>query len=129
MRSKHKAQVRKNGPPAPAETIRFIRLKGIFLPRYGTLSSSGQPGRVSWLVEGGGEDTASRAASWNDPRIQLFFFLLSPRCLEKHKDFDIWAEQRGGNETMTHSGFPLLSFYPLQKAQEELLFTFSHRCK
>lgn len=37
-----------------------------------------------------------------DPAV-FFFFLLSPLCLEKHKDFDIWAAKRGGNKTSAHS--------------------------
>lgn len=35
-----------------------------------------------------------------DPAV---FFLLSPRCLEKHKDFDIWAARRRENKTSAHS--------------------------
>lgn len=100
-------------------------VKGHFFPRYATLL--GRPGRVGWL--GGGEETASRAeraASWrNDPRIQLFFFLLSPRCLEKHKDFDIWAEQRGGNTTMAHADFPFRGIFFSPRLRENYTFTFS----
>lgn len=113
MRSKHKAQVIQANP-APTESTQIDRLMDIFLSAARYLMELGRPGRVGWLD--GGEKTASRAeraASWrNDPRIQLFFFLLSPRCLEKHKDFDIWAEQRSGNTTMAHADSFICVFFP-----------------
>lgn len=118
MRSKHKAQVIQANP-APTESTQIDRLMDIFLSAARYLMELGRPGRVGWLD--GGEKTASRAeraASWrNDPRIQLFFFLLSPRCLEKHKDFDIWAEQRSGNTTMAHAD-SFIGVFSLAKAQE-----------
>lgn len=124
MRSKRKAQVIKANP---AESTQFTRLNYIFFPAVRYLIELGRPGRVGWL--GGGEETASRAeraASWrNDPRIQLFFFLLSPRCLEKHKDFYIWAEQRGGNTTMAHADSLFVFFLSPRRSRENYTFTFS----
>lgn len=122
MRSKHKAQVIQANP-SPTESTQFNRFNGHFFSATRYLIELGRPGRVGWLD--GGQKTASRAeraASWrNDPRIQLFFFLLSPRCLEKHKDFDIWAEQRSGNTTMAHADSPIGVFSPLQGVGRTIL--------
>lgn len=91
IRSKQKAQVKKNNTTKKTSLDRdkepvFLLFDGEFNDTVPCRSQADEEKEVSW-----GEDRASRT----DPRIQLFFFPVSPRCLEKHKDFDIWAAQRG----------------------------------
>lgn len=122
MRSKHKAQVIKANP---AESTQFTRLKDIFF--RGTLPySDGRAGLAGLLEERRSlAEPSEPLAGGTIQGSSCFFFLLSPRCLEKHKDFDIWAEQRGGNTTMAHADSLFGVFFFSPRRRENYTFTFS----